>query len=194
MPLAGASTSIVALSVSMSKSGSPFVTAPPSSACQVTTRPRSMSMSTLGMMTSTGIRRGPSARRRMAAAMPSTCGTAAFSRAGLYGIGQSAPPRRRMGASRKSNASLSATMAAISAPMPAVFTPSWTISRRPVLRTLARMAPASMGRTERRSMTSASAASSAPAASSALWTMMPDATTVMPRPSRRMAARPMGVT
>ena len=59
MPLAGASISIAALSVSMSKSGSPFATEPPSATCQAMIRPAAMSMSTLGMMTSVGIRCGP---------------------------------------------------------------------------------------------------------------------------------------
>jgi hypothetical protein len=55
VPLAGASISIAALSVSISNSTSPFFTAAPSSTNQREIWPVAMSMSTLGRMTSTGI-------------------------------------------------------------------------------------------------------------------------------------------
>src|SRR6266545_6203937 len=55
VPLAGASTSIVALSVSMSKSGSPAFTLSPSDLYQLATVPSSMTISTLGIITSTGM-------------------------------------------------------------------------------------------------------------------------------------------
>src|SRR6202158_1542142 len=63
-------------------------------------------------------------RRRVARTMSSSCGTEAFSRTGLYGIGASAPPSRAIGATSAWKTSLSAIIAAISAPMPIVFTPS----------------------------------------------------------------------
>src|SRR5690349_20059893 len=68
--------------------------------------------------------RPPRATRRAAATMTASCGTAAFSSTGLYGMGASAPPSRATGAASACTRSLSATSAAISAPMPIVFTPS----------------------------------------------------------------------
>src|SRR5580693_5706109 len=83
-PEAGASTSIAALSVSISNSVAPFSTWAPSAACQLPIRPDVMSMSTRGMTISTATgHTSPCARRRAAATMSSTCGTAALSRTGL---------------------------------------------------------------------------------------------------------------
>ena len=83
-PLAGASISIAALSVSISNSTSPFLTLAPSSANQREICPVAMSMSTLGRMTSVGIaQRTPFTRSRAAAMMSGTCGTVAFSSSGL---------------------------------------------------------------------------------------------------------------
>src|SRR3990167_2848590 len=55
LPLAGASTSIAALSVSISNRAAPFWTISPSATCQTASVPWVMSISTLGRMTSTGI-------------------------------------------------------------------------------------------------------------------------------------------
>src|SRR5829696_2728163 len=55
MPSLGASISIAALSVSISNSKAPFLTASPSFTCHRTILPVAMSISTLGRMTSTGM-------------------------------------------------------------------------------------------------------------------------------------------
>ena len=83
-PEAGASTSIAALSVSISNSVCPLSTCAPSAACQRPMRPDVMSISTRGMTISIATPQiSPSARRRAPMTMSSTCGTAAFSRTGL---------------------------------------------------------------------------------------------------------------
>src|SRR5829696_5153214 len=55
VPLAGASTSMVALSVSRSNSASPARTVSPSALCQRAIVPASITISTLGIITSIGI-------------------------------------------------------------------------------------------------------------------------------------------
>ena len=76
--------------------------------------------------------------------MSSSCGRTACSSGGLNGIGTSGAVRRRIGASRSSNAS-SAISAATSAPTPQERVASWATSTLPVLRTLARIASVSSG-------------------------------------------------
>src|SRR5688572_18441682 len=55
MPSLGASISIAALSVSISNSNAPFLTASPSFTCHLAILPVAMSISTFGNMTSTGM-------------------------------------------------------------------------------------------------------------------------------------------
>jgi hypothetical protein len=59
MPLAGASISMVALLVSISKISIPSRTSSPSLTCQAAIMPSVMSMSTRGKMTSVGISPSP---------------------------------------------------------------------------------------------------------------------------------------
>ncbi len=83
-PSAGASISIAALSVSISKSSAPFLIVSPSLTCHLEILPVAMSISTLGMMTSVAMDQIlPRARLRTCSTMFSICGTAAFSRTGL---------------------------------------------------------------------------------------------------------------
>ena len=88
----------------------------------------------------------------------------------------------------------SITSAAISAPMPAKGQPSSTVTRRLVFSTEASTASPSSGRSERRSITSASmpSAASVSAASNARPTMIEKAATVTSLPVRATAALPMG--
>ena len=81
---AGASTSIPAFRSRSRTASRPFRACAPSAACQRPIRPDVMSMLTRGMTISTATgHTSPCARRRAAATMSSTCGTAAFRRTGL---------------------------------------------------------------------------------------------------------------
>ena len=91
----------------------------------------------------------------MAAAIFSVLSMKAASIGGAKGMaGTSGPANRVTGPSRYSNAS-SAMIPATSAPMPPAFVSSWTMSAFPVFCTDARTVSRSMGRTVRRSTTSA---------------------------------------
>src|SRR3954471_18132195 len=83
-----------------------------------------------------------------------TEGSASFSRLAAYGIGTSLPETRITGASRKSNA-LSMMRAAISAPTPDCCQPSSTTTQRLVFFTELSTVSVSIGRSVRRSITSA---------------------------------------
>ena len=117
VPESSASISLRALSVSTVKRMSPAVILSPSRLIHSTRIPSSICQPRRGMTSSMAMRPPYSAARsRMAVAMSPSCGTAAVSSGGLYGIGVCRPLTRRIGASRSSKAT-SATAAAISAPM-----------------------------------------------------------------------------
>ena len=126
--------------------------------------------------------------------MSSTCGTRAFSSAGLYGIGVCTPFRRRTGASRSAKAR-SITWEEISAPIAHGANVSSTMRSRPVLWTDSRMVSISSGARVLGSMTSTEmfCFSSCSQAVRVSPTILEMATTVTSLPWRAIAALPKGM-
>mmetsp|Transcript_4739 Transcript_4739/g.6508 ORF Transcript_4739/g.6508 Transcript_4739/m.6508 type:complete len:240 (-) Transcript_4739:445-1164(-) len=133
---------------------------------------------------------------RTALAMSSVCGRASFSSGMAYGMGTSAPVIRSAGASRKSNASLSISRAAISEPTPLWGQPSSTVTTRWVFFTDSMIVLRSRGRSVLRLMTSTlmPSSSSVLATSSDTPTIREKVTMVTSLPSRSTLACPMGTT
>ena len=98
-PAKSDSTSCVTLSVSTSKSGSPFATASPSFFSHFVTVPDSIPWPSRGSLTSDAIAYFPTVRR-IAASTSSACGTTYCSITGANASGTNFAPTRSIGASR----------------------------------------------------------------------------------------------
>ncbi len=155
-PDQAASTSSVALSVSTSSSGSPSLTSSPTCFSQAAIRISSLVCPSGGMRTL--FHEVTSART--VAAIRSSEGRTASSSTGAAGAGTSKLATRLIGPSSASRHS-SATRAATSAPQPPVSVSSWTITRRPVRLTEAKIVSLSSGLSVSGSITSHSMPSAA---------------------------------
>ena len=105
-PSSMASTSMVALSVSISAITSPDCTISPIAIVHFATVPDVMVGDRAGMVTLTDMAYplNPSQTACAVATISSTCGSASFSKFSAYGIGTSLPVTRAIGASSQSNA------------------------------------------------------------------------------------------
>ena len=192
-PAKSASTSWVTLSVSISKSGSPFSTVSPSDFSHFVTVPDSIPWPRRGSLTSFAIATFPTVRL-IAASTSAGAGTTNCSITGANASGANFAPTRSIGASSQSNALYWRT-AATSAPKPMRVTASCATTTRFVFFTDATSASSSSGCSVRGSITSTEmpSSSAASAASSERCTSGPVAITVTSVPSRTVRALPSGI-